>query len=95
MGCTLEDNMGDDLFFCATLTCCRGGDNPFVQAGVETSDTGTQAVKPDQALLGRVILGGLVLVSRMKMWNLVRFPTTLHSIGDLPSALYICCCWMS
>jgi len=37
----------DGLFFCATLTGRRGGHTPFVQAGAETSDTGTEAVKPD------------------------------------------------
>jgi len=47
MDWTLEDNMVDGLFFCATLTGCSGGHTPFVQAGVETSDTGAEAVKPD------------------------------------------------
>ena len=44
---TLEDNMVDGLFFCATLTGRRGGHTPFVQAGAETSDTGAESVKPD------------------------------------------------
>ena len=35
------------LFFCATLTGRRGGHNPFVQVGAETSDTGAETVKPD------------------------------------------------
>ena len=47
MDWTLEDNMVDGLFFCATLTGRRGGHTPFVQAGAETSDTGAEAVKPD------------------------------------------------
>ena len=47
MDWTLEDNMVDSLFFCATLTGRRGGHTPFVQAGAETSDTGAEAVKPD------------------------------------------------
>jgi len=47
---TLEDNMVDVLFFCATLTGRRGGHTPFVQAGAETSDTGAEAVKPDRWL---------------------------------------------
>jgi len=46
MDSTLED-MVDGLFFCATLTGRRGGHNPFVQAGAETSDTVAEAVKPD------------------------------------------------
>jgi len=47
MDWTLEDNMVDDLFFCATLTGRRGGHTQFVQAGAETSDTGVEAVKLD------------------------------------------------
>jgi len=40
-------DMVDSLFICATLTGRRGGHTPFVQAGVETSDTCAEAVKPD------------------------------------------------
>jgi len=47
MDWTLEDNMADSLFFCATLTDSRGGHVPFVQAGAETTDTGAEAVKLD------------------------------------------------
>jgi len=47
MDCTLQDNMVDGLFFCATLTGCRGGHTPFVQTGTETPDTGAEAVEPD------------------------------------------------
>jgi len=47
MDLTLEDNMVNGLFFCATLTHHRGGHTPFVQAGGVTSDTGAEAVKPD------------------------------------------------
>jgi len=47
MDWTLEDNMVDGLFFCATLTGRRGGHTPFVQARTETSDTGAAVVKPD------------------------------------------------
>jgi len=36
-----------DGLFCATLTGRRGGHTPFVQAGAETSDTGTGVVEPD------------------------------------------------
>jgi len=43
---TVEDVMVDGLF-CATLTSRRGGHTSFVQAGVETSDTGAEAVQPD------------------------------------------------
>jgi len=48
MNWTLEDNMVDGSFFCATLTGRRGGHTPFVQTRAETSDTGAEAVKPDQ-----------------------------------------------
>jgi len=44
MDWTLEDNMVDGLFFCATLANHRGGHTSFVQAGVESSDTGAAAV---------------------------------------------------
>jgi len=47
MDWTLEDNMVDGLFFCATLTGRRRGHTPFVQAGAEMSDTGAEAVKPN------------------------------------------------
>jgi len=47
MDWTLEDNMVDGLFFCATLTGRRGGHTQFLQAGVETSDIDAEAVKPD------------------------------------------------
>jgi len=47
MDWTLEDNMVEGLFFCATLTDHRGGHTPFVQAGAETSGTGAEAVEPD------------------------------------------------
>jgi len=47
MDWTLEDNMVGGLFICATLTDRRGGHTPFAQAGVETSDTGAEAVKRD------------------------------------------------
>jgi len=45
MDWTLEDNMVDGLFICATLTDRRGGHTPFVQVGAETSDTGAEAIK--------------------------------------------------
>jgi len=47
MDWTLEDNMVNGLFFCATLTSRSGGHTTFVQAGAETSNTGAEAVKPD------------------------------------------------
>jgi len=85
MDWTLDDNMVDGLFFCATLTDRRGGHTPFVQAGAETSDTGAEAVKPDthyswQSDARRV--GG---VSGMKVYEVSwYFPITLHSISHPP-----------
>jgi len=43
---TLDDNTINGLFFCATLTGRRKGHAPFVQAGAETSDAGSEA-EPD------------------------------------------------
>jgi len=74
MDWSLEDNMVDGLFFCATLTGRRGGHTPFVQAGVETSDASAEAVKLDHAVLGRVIQGRWVPLSAMK----VRSPVCVH-----------------
>jgi len=36
-----------DSLFCASLTGCRRDHTPFVQAGVETSDTGAKVGKPN------------------------------------------------
>ena len=46
MDWTLEDNIVDGLFFCATLTVRRGGHTTFVQAGAEsyTPDPGSRGV---------------------------------------------------
>jgi len=82
MDWTLNDNMVDGLFFCATLTGRRGGHTPFVQAGVETSDTGVEAVKPDprcswQGHSGRVSAG--VAVESMES----RGPVQTHRIPSI------------
>jgi len=47
MDWTLEDDMVNGLFFCATLTGRKGSHTLSVQAGEETSDTDAEAVKPD------------------------------------------------
>jgi len=59
---TLEDNMVDGLFFCATLTGRSGGHAPFAQAGTETYDTGAEAVKQDLLVSWASHSGGWVLV---------------------------------
>jgi len=43
----LDNDMVNSSFFCATLTGCKRGHIPFVQAGMGTSDTSAGAVKPD------------------------------------------------
>ena len=68
---TMEDEMVDGLFFCATLTGRRGGHTPFVQAGAETPFTGAEAVKPDPGSFWEGHSRGWVLVSGMKMRSLV------------------------
>jgi len=55
---TLEDNMVDSLFFCATITVRRGDHSPFVPAGAETPDI-RRRLSRTQALLGRVISTGV------------------------------------
>jgi len=68
---TMEDEMVDGLFFCATLTGRRGGHTPFVQAGAETPLTGAEAVKPDPGSSLEGHSRGWVLESGMKMRSLV------------------------
>jgi len=63
--------MVDGLFFCATLTDRRGGHIPFVQAGVETSDTGAEAVELDPSSSWECHSGGYVPVSGIKVRSLV------------------------
>jgi len=71
MDWTVEDNMVDGLFFCATLTCRRGGHAPFVEAGAETSDTGAETVEPDPGFSWEGHSGGGVPVSGIKVRSLV------------------------
>ena len=70
MDWTLEDNMVDGLFFCATLTGCRGGHTPFAQTRSETSDTGAEAVEPIPGSSWKGHSGGWVPVSGIKMRSL-------------------------
>ena len=46
MDWTLEDNMSDGLFFCATLISGKGGHTPFTHASAGASDTDAEAVEP-------------------------------------------------
>jgi len=64
--------MVDGLFFCATPTGRRGDHTPFVQAGEETSDTGTEALERDPGSSWEGHFGVCVPVSGMKMRRLVR-----------------------
>jgi len=79
----------DGLFFCATLTGCRGGHTPFVETGAETSDTGVEAVELDPGSSWEVIAGGGYWCLELK-WSLVEL--SAHSIDDLPTATYVFCC---
>jgi len=76
MDWTLEDNMDDGLFY-ATLTRCSGGHSPSVQAGVETSDTGAEAFKPDPGYSWEGHSGGWCRCREMKVRSLFWF--TAHS----------------
>ena len=83
MDWTLEDNIVDGLFFCATLTGRRGGHIPFVQAGAETSDTGAEAVKLDLGSSWEGHSGGC----RCRGWKCGVL------WGCPPSARHIYCCY--
>ena len=85
MDWTLEDNMVDGLFFCATLTGRRGGHTPFIQAGVETSDTGAEAIKPDPGSCWEGHSGGGCRCRGWKCGVSWGCPPTPHSIGDPPT----------
>ena len=78
---TVEDNMVDGLFFCATFTGRRRGHTPFVQAGAETSDTGAEAVELDPGSSWEGHSGGCVLVSGVEVQSLVVLSahSTFHS----------------
>jgi len=89
---TLEDNMVDSLFFCATLTGRRGGHAPFVQAGAETPDTGAEAVKPDPGSSWEGHSGWMGAGVRMKCGVLWGCPFTPHSTSNPPIAPHVCCC---
>ena len=69
MNWTLEDNMADGLFSCATLTGRRGG-MPHLHKQERKRPTPVR-LRRTQALLGRVIPGGWVLVTGIKMRSLV------------------------
>jgi len=70
--------MVDGLFFCATLTGRRGGHTPFVQAGVETSDTGAEAVESDP---GAQPGGG--------MWGICLPPRNFQNSARIKMKFYI------
>ena len=94
-GLDIGGQQAGGLFFCATLTSCRVGHTPFVQAGAKTSDTGVEAVKPDHAVLGRVIPGVWVLMLGMKVRNLAvlcnHFVSAFHR--DPRRSPHVCCCY--
>jgi len=94
-GVDVMDNMVDGLFFCATLTDRRGGHTPFVQTGVETSDTGAGAVEtdPSSSWKGHSDGGGW----QCRGWKcgvLWGCSPTPHSTGDPPTmSPHVCCCY--
>ena len=59
-----------DGLFCATLTGLRGGYTPFVQAGLETSDTGADEPDPGSSW-GGSFQGECVPVSGIEVRSLV------------------------
>ena len=74
MDWTLQDNMVDGLFFCATLTGRRGGHTPFVQAGAETPDTSAEAAKPDPSCSFRGEGAGVGMKMRSLVGLSAHFP---------------------
>ena len=71
MDWTLEDNMVDGLFFCATLTGRRGG-MPHLHKQERKNPTSVRRrLRRTQAVLGRVVPRGWVPVSGKKVRSLV------------------------
>ena len=58
MDWTLEDNVVNGLFFCATLKGRRGGHNPFVQIRAKHLTPVQRRLRRTYAVLGGVIPGG-------------------------------------
>jgi len=92
MNWTLEDNMVDGLFFCATLTGRRGGHTPFVQAGAETSDHGAEALEPDPGSSLEGHSGGVYRCLELKRGVLWSCPPTPRFIDNPPTAPHVCYC---
>ena len=97
MDWSLEDNMVDGLYLCATRTGRRSVHTPFVQAGAETSSTGLEAGptvrRPDPrcSWKGNSRGGGC----RCRGWKCgvlqgCTCPTIPHSISDPPSVPHVC-----
>jgi len=91
MDWTLEENMVDGLFLCTTLTGRRGGHTPFVQAGVETSDTGVEAVKSNPYCSWKdhsPRIGASVPDENTESRGVVQ----PRRIRDPPNVAHVCCC---
>jgi len=71
MDWTLKDNMVDGVLFCATLTGRRGGHTNLYKHERKRPTLVRIWLSRTHALLGRVIPGGWVPVSGMKMRSLV------------------------
>ena len=87
-GLDIGGQHGQQFFLCVTLTGGSGYHTRFVQAGVETSGTGAEVVKPDPGFSweghSRRVGGGV----RDESTESCGVVTPL-SIGDLPSAARI------
>jgi len=92
MDWTVEDDMVDGLFW-GTLAGRRGDHTPFVQAGVETFDTGEETVEPDPGSSWEGHSGVCVYrCLELKCGVLWGCLPTSRSIDDPPTALHVCCC---
>jgi len=81
MDWTLEDNMVDGLFFCATLKGCRGGHTHLYKQERKRPTLVQRRLSRTQALLGKVIQRGCQC-REWKCGGLWDCPPTPHSIGD-------------
>jgi len=80
----VEDDMVDGLFY-TTFTCRSGGHTPFVQAGAETSDTGSEAVKGGErcTFLGSPLFWVPLAVLRVQIVLIFDEKLIIHSYNVL------------
>jgi len=90
MDWTLEDNLVDGLFFCATLTGRKGGQTHLYKQERKGPTSVFEAVGP-RLFLGRFFREGGCQCRGLKCGVLWDCPSTPHPFDDPPTAPHVCC----